>query len=108
MTQIAVAAGVEEQAFSSCLASEAALTHVAETTSKALGLGINSTPTMYIGGQQIVGLKSVAELSALIDAELAKASGAPGGVAVREHHALTSGRRRAGPPRPARPPAPPG
>ena len=32
---------------------------------------------MYIGGQQVVGLKSVAELSALIDAELAKASGAP-------------------------------
>lgn len=77
VTQIAVAAGVEEQAFSSCLASEAALTNVGETTSKAVGLGINSTPTMYIGGQQIVGLKSVAELSALIDAELAKASGAP-------------------------------
>jgi len=77
VTQIAVAAGVEEQAFSSCLGSEAALTKVAETTSKATGLGINSTPTMYIGGQQIVGLKSVAELSALIDAELAKASGAP-------------------------------
>lgn len=78
VTQIAVAAGVEEQAFSSCLASEAALTHVAETTSKALGLGINSTPTMYIGDQQIVGLKGIAELSAVIDAELAKASGAPG------------------------------
>jgi protein-disulfide isomerase len=77
VTQIAVAAGVEEQAFSSCLASEAALTAVAETTSKALGLGINSTPTTYIGGQQIVGLKSVAEFSALIEAELAKASGAP-------------------------------
>jgi protein-disulfide isomerase len=77
VTQIAVAAGIEEQAFSSCLAGEAALTHVGETTSKALGLGINSTPTMYIGGQQIVGLKSVAELSALIDAELAKASSAP-------------------------------
>jgi protein-disulfide isomerase len=77
VTQIAVAAGVEEQAFSSCLGSQAALTKVAETTSKAIGLGINSTPTMYIGDQQIVGLKSVAELSALIDAELAKASGAP-------------------------------
>ncbi len=77
VTQIAVAAGVEEQAFSSCLGSPAALAHVGETTSKALGLGINSTPTMYIGGQQIVGLKSVAELSALIDAELGKASGAP-------------------------------
>ncbi len=77
VTQIAVAAGVEEQAFSSCLASEAALTRVGETTSKALGLGISSTPTMYLGDQQIVGLKGVAELSALIDAELAKASGAP-------------------------------
>jgi protein-disulfide isomerase len=77
VTQIAVAAGVEEQAFSSCLDGEAALTKVAATTSKATGLGINSTPTMYIGGQQIIGLKSVAELSALIDAELAKASGAP-------------------------------
>jgi protein-disulfide isomerase len=77
VTQIAVAAGVEEQAFSSCLDGEAALTHVSDTTAKAVGLGINSTPTMYIGGQQVVGLKSVAELSALIDAELAKASGAP-------------------------------
>jgi protein-disulfide isomerase len=77
VTKIAVAAGVEEQAFSTCLDAGPALTHVGETTSKALGLGINSTPTMYLGGQQIVGLKSVAELSALIDAELAKASGAP-------------------------------
>jgi protein-disulfide isomerase len=81
VTQIAVAAGVEEQAFTTCMNGDAALAEVGATTSKALGLGINSTPTMYLGGQQIVGLKSVSELSALIDAELAKASGAPSSAA---------------------------
>ena len=77
VTQIAVAAGVEEQAFTACMNGDAALAEVGATTSKALGLGINSTPTMFLGGQMIVGLKSASELGALIDAELAKSSAAP-------------------------------
>lgn len=77
VTQIAVAAGVEEQAFNACMAGDAAIAEVGATTSAALGLGINSTPTMFLGGEMIVGLKSVSELSALIDAELARASAGP-------------------------------
>ena len=42
-----------------------------------VGLGINSTPTLLIGGQTLVGLQSVESLGALIEAEAAKASGTP-------------------------------
>ncbi len=78
VTQIAVAAGVEEGAFSACQDSDAALAHVTASTTDALGIGINSTPTFRLnGGELIVGLKSAAELGALIEAEQAKAGGAP-------------------------------
>ncbi len=78
VAQIAVAAGVEEGAFNSCQDSEAALTDVATASTDALNLGISSTPTMRInGGELLVGLKSAAELGALIEAELANAGGTP-------------------------------
>jgi len=68
LTAIAEAAGLDGTAFSSCLDDPATIQVVADTTTKAVGLGINSTPTMYIGDQQIVGLKSPQELGALIEA----------------------------------------
>lgn len=75
--QIAVAAGVEEAAFTSCLDSAPAAAHVADTTAGALALGINSTPTAYINGTQVVGLQTAADYGKLIEAALAAASGAP-------------------------------
>ena len=77
VAQIAVAAGVEEGAFNTCQDSDAALADVATSSTDALNLGINSTPTMRLnGGELLVGLKSAAELGALIEAELAKVGGA--------------------------------
>jgi protein-disulfide isomerase len=76
--QIAVQAGVDEAAFTTCLDSPAAKAEVAAITAKATGeLGVNSTPTIYLNGTPNVGLKSIAEWSALIDAELAKVSASP-------------------------------
>jgi protein-disulfide isomerase len=76
--QIAVAAGLDEGKFTTCLDSQPAKDAVAAITAKATNeLGIDSTPTIYLNGTKYVGLKSPSEWSALIDAELAKASGAP-------------------------------
>jgi protein-disulfide isomerase len=74
---IAEAAGVEPAAFNACLDGTAAAAAVDAANAKATELGINSTPTLYIGGKQYVGLKSAAELGALIEAELAASSAAP-------------------------------
>ena len=73
MIKIAVAAGVDEAKFTTCLDDPAAAAEVAAITAKATTeLGINSTPTIYLASQQYVGLKSPTDWSALIDAELAK------------------------------------
>jgi len=73
--QIGVAAGLDEAALTSCIDGQPALDSVNAITDVAMTqLGINSTPTIYLNGTQYVGLKSSAEWSALIDAELAKSS----------------------------------
>jgi protein-disulfide isomerase len=73
--QIAAAAGLDEAAFTSCIDSQPALDFVNNITDVATAqLGINSTPTIYLNGTQSVGLRSVADWSALIEAELAKSS----------------------------------
>jgi protein-disulfide isomerase len=87
---IAEAAGVEPVAFKACLDEAATIAAVADTTSKGTALGIDSTPTFYIGGKQYVGYKSAAELSALIDAELAKASASPAASAAASPAATAS------------------
>ncbi len=79
LTQIAVAAGLDEGKFTSCLDSAPAKQTVEAASTEALSLGINQTPTFSIGGQLSPGLKSAAELGALIEAELAKQGGAPAG-----------------------------
>ena len=78
VTQIAVAAGVDEAAFSTCMDSPEADADVTQTTDMANGLSINSTPTLRINGGELVrSLLGVSDLSALIDAELAKIGGTP-------------------------------
>ena len=74
---IAEAAGVEPVAFNACLDGAAAAAAVDAANAKSSELGINSTPTIYIGGKQYVGLKSPTELGALIEAELAASSASP-------------------------------
>jgi protein-disulfide isomerase len=78
VTQIAVAAGVEEAAFNACMDSAEAVAAVTESTQEALALTINSTPTLRInGGELIRGLMGADDLSALIDEALAGASPTP-------------------------------
>jgi len=74
LVAIAEAAGLDGTQFNTCLDDASAIQGVADISNKALGMGINSTPTMYIGGQQYVGLKSAQELGALIEAAAASAA----------------------------------
>lgn len=71
--KIAVAAGLDEATFTTCLGSQPAADAVAAITAKATGeLAIDSTPTIYLAGTKYVGLKTASDWGALIDAELAK------------------------------------
>ncbi len=77
LTAIAVAAGVDEAAFSSCLDSQAAADAFAATQAQGEQLGINQTPTMFLNGTRSAGLKSASDWGALVDAALAQASASP-------------------------------
>jgi protein-disulfide isomerase len=73
LQQIAVAAGVDLHPWQACLATGQQEAAVRAETAQAVAAGVNATPTMTINGQTIVGLRSVADLSSLIDAAAAKA-----------------------------------
>lgn len=77
LVKIAVAAGVDEPTFNACLDAPATADAVAATTAEGVALGIDSTPTQFIGGQKHAGLLSAEALGALIDAELAKLNPSP-------------------------------
>ena len=77
LQKIAEAAGVDTSNWPTCVDAAATVQEVADSTTKGLGLGIDSTPTMFLGGQKLVGLKTAQELGALIEA--AAASAAPAG-----------------------------
>jgi protein-disulfide isomerase len=68
---IAAAAGLDVAAWQACVATGDQQKATRDETSKSLAGGINATPTLNLNGQVIVGLKSVPELSALIDAAAA-------------------------------------
>ena len=72
---IATAAGLDIGAWQACVATGAAQGAVRTETSQAVAAGVSATPTMRVNGQVIVGLRSVPDLSALIEA----AAAAPGG-----------------------------
>ncbi len=74
---IAEAAGVDVTNWDTCIDAAETLAEVTASTAEGVGMGINSTPTMIIGGQTIPGLQTVEQLSTLIEAELAKASASP-------------------------------
>jgi protein-disulfide isomerase len=72
---IATAAGLDVGTWQACIAAGDAQSAVRAETSQAVATGVNATPTMTINGQTIVGLRTVAELGALIET----AAAAPGG-----------------------------
>ena len=71
LKSIATAAGLDMGTWQACIATGDAQTAVRAETDQAVAAGVNATPTMSINGQTIVGLRSVAELSSLIDAAAA-------------------------------------
>ncbi len=75
LTSIASAAGLDITAWKTCVATGQQQTAARAETSQALAGGVNATPTMSINGQVIVGLRSVPDLSALIDAAAAAKGG---------------------------------
>jgi protein-disulfide isomerase len=77
LVQLAVAAGLDQAQFNTCLDSQEAADAVAAVQAQSVQLGINQTPTMFLNGTKYVGLKSPSDWAALIDTELAKASGSP-------------------------------
>ena len=72
---IATAAGLDVETWQACIATGEEQKAVRAETTQAVAAGVNATPTMTINGQEIVGLRSVPDLSTLIDA----AAAAPGG-----------------------------
>ena len=75
LTAIATAAGLDIGAWQACVVTGGAQKAVRTETSQAVAAGVSATPTMRLNGQEIVGLRSVPDLSALIEA----AAAAPGG-----------------------------
>jgi len=75
LTAIATAAGLDVETWQACVATGSAQKAVRAETSQAVAAGVNATPTMSINGQTIVGLRSVADLGALIEAAAASPSG---------------------------------
>jgi protein-disulfide isomerase len=75
LTSIASAAGLDVTAWKACLATGDQQAAARAETSQAVAAGVNATPTMKINGQVIVGLRSVEELSSLIDAAAAANGG---------------------------------
>lgn len=71
---IAAAAGLDVVAWDACRATGDQQAAVIAETQQALAQGVNATPTMYLNGQAIVGLRSADDLGQLIEA----AAAAPG------------------------------
>ena len=89
LDQIATAVGLDMTVFGSCMSSDAAVQAVSAETAQGKTAGVVSTPTLAINGVlQRAGAIPMADSSSgpglrtLIDAELAKASPAPGASAT--------------------------
>jgi protein-disulfide isomerase len=70
---ISEAAGLDVEAWDACMADPSVLAEVRASTQEGVGLGVNSTPTMFINGQLVEppGLRSAQELGTLIEAAAA-------------------------------------
>jgi len=75
LTAMASAAGLDVTAWKACLATGTAQAAVKTETTDAVAVGVNATPTMSLNGEVIVGLKSITDLGAKIEAAAAAANG---------------------------------
>jgi protein-disulfide isomerase len=76
---IAEAAGVDVTDWDACVADPAVLAEVRASTEQGVGLGVNSTPTMFINGTMVkpAGFRTPDQLGVLIEKAAASASPAP-------------------------------
>jgi protein-disulfide isomerase len=66
IASVAAAAALDADTFGACLARSDVRQGVVATTSAAIAAGIQSTPTLVVNGQRIVGVPRADELRALI------------------------------------------
>ena len=71
---IATSAGLDLAAWDACRATGEQQAAVRSETGQAVTLGVNATPTMFLNGETIVGLRSASELGAKIEAAAAAAT----------------------------------
>ena len=72
-TQYAQDLDLDMESFSSCVDKRKHQAEVLEDYSDAISLGVQSTPTFFINGTQLVGAQSFETFQSMIEAELAKA-----------------------------------
>lgn len=75
LTSIASAAGLDITTWKACVAAGTAQTAAKAETAAAVTAGVDATPTMRLNGQKIVGLQSVTDLGAKIEAAAAATGG---------------------------------
>jgi protein-disulfide isomerase len=75
LSAIAGMAGLDVTTWKGCVATGAAQAAVRAETSEAVAAGVSATPTLRLNGTLIVGLRSVPDLSALIEAAAAARGG---------------------------------
>lgn len=70
INQHAAALGIAGERFAACLAAPETAARVDEDVALAEQVGARGTPVLYINGRKMAGSRPLAELSALVDAEL--------------------------------------
>jgi protein-disulfide isomerase len=75
--RLAAAALVDVEAFRGCVAGPDARAAIASQTGAAIGAGVQSTPTLIINGQSVVGVPQYDQLAAFIRSLVAAASPSP-------------------------------
>ena len=80
--------GLDKARFSQCLSSHATQARIREDMADAHALGVDRTPTFFVGQQKIAQPMDITQFSQLLDKELAARGGTPSGDATR---ASTSG-----------------
>jgi protein-disulfide isomerase len=68
----AAAVGLEQAAFDQCLDSGKHAAVVQEDVDLGAGMGVQSTPTIYINGRVVTGAQPIAVFASIIDEELAR------------------------------------
>lgn len=72
LVQMAEQLGLDTAAFESCLDDDKYLDKVKASYDEAINLGVNSTPTFFINGEQVTGYQTFEQLQQRIEAELSK------------------------------------